>query len=106
MLIAIDHGNSSTKTKHDDFPSGFVRNPSMPQMASDWIDFNGSTYVLYAPSFFVGGGSQLLKPMLEQSDRLKKAAFITDTLDNAKDYAAMVSALFGEGQGQKNEQKI
>jgi hypothetical protein len=44
--------------------------------------------------------------MLERSGRLKKATFITDTLANAKGYAAMANALFGEGQEQKNEQKI
>lgn len=46
MLISIDHGNSEIKTVHDKFSSGFVRNPSMPQMAENWIKFNGSYYAL------------------------------------------------------------
>lgn len=46
MLIAIDHGNSEIKTIHEAFASGVIQNPSMPQMASDWIEYEGNTYAL------------------------------------------------------------
>lgn len=46
MLISIDHGNSQIKTVHDVFPSGYVTNPAMPQMAENWLEYDGNTYAL------------------------------------------------------------
>ncbi|MFT9078609.1 hypothetical protein [Ethanoligenens sp.] len=55
----------------------------------------------FAHAFFVGGGALLLRPMLEQSGRLKHAEFVTDTLANAKGYEAMAKAAAGVKQGVK-----
>lgn len=55
----------------------------------------------FAHAFFVGGGSLLLRPMLEQSGKLKRSEFITDTLANAKGYEAMAKAATGVKQGVK-----
>lgn len=46
MIIAIDHGNSEIKTVNEVFPSGFTRNPAIPQMAADWINYDGDSFAL------------------------------------------------------------
>jgi len=43
--------------------------------------------------FFVGGGAILLESFLEQSEQVKKAEFVLDTLANAKGYRELAKAI-------------
>jgi plasmid segregation protein ParM len=52
----------------------------------------------HTPSYFVGGGGLLLKPLLEKSGKLKKPVFLTDTLANAKGYEAIIKKMIENGQ--------
>lgn len=51
MLIAVDHGNSSTKTVHYTFVSGLAQHSVRPPVAEEVIEYNGSFWTLTGQRF-------------------------------------------------------